>query len=286
MDHLTTLLSTIAESERLGGVLRAIAILLAGLLVARFIRRRLSLKKVKALQGAQAFLLRRVSSWAVLAVAIAWALRELGFEITTLLGAAGILTLAIAFAAQTSVSNLISGLFLMGERPFLVGDFVTVGDITGEVVSIDLISLRIRTFENLMVRIPNETMLKSNVTNLSHYPLRRLDLKIGVAYKEDLDRVKAVLDRVADENPSCLEEPAPIFIFLGFGDSSIDMQYSVWTKRENFLVTRNAMYLGIKAAFDAEGIEIPFPHRSLYTGSVTEPLPVTMVPYTKEESSE
>ncbi len=265
------------ESERIVPLLRAIAVLLVGLLAARLVRRRLSLKRVKALQGAQVLLLRRVMSWAIVAIALAWGLRELGFELTTILGAAGVLTLAVAFAAQTSVSNLISGLFLMGERPFLLGDIVKVGDVTGEVVSIDLISLRLRTFDNLMVRIPNETMLKSNMINLSHYPLRRLDLEIGVAYKEDLERVKAVLDRVAGENPLCLEEPKPLFIFLRFGESSLDMQYSVWARRESFLDARNAMYLGIKAAFDEEGIEIPFPHRSLYAGSATEPLPVSVV---------
>ncbi len=277
METISSIISTIVESDRTLALLRALAVLLLGLVAARLVTRRLSLKRVKALQGAQVFLVRRVLGWGIIAIAIAWALRELGFEITTLLGAAGILTLAVAFAAQTSVSNLISGLFLMGERPFMIGDFVSVDDITGEVLSIDLLSLRLRTFDNLMVRIPNETMLKSNMTNLSRFPIRRLDLKIGVAYKEDLDRVKAVLDRVADANPLCLEEPRPLFIFLGFGDSSLDMQYSVWTKRENFLETRNRMYLGIKAAFDAEDIEIPFPHRSLYTGSVTEPLPVSLV---------
>ena len=88
-----------------------------------------------------------------------------------------------------------------------------------------------------------------------------------MAYKEDLERVRDLLEEVADRNPLVLTEPAPLFIFKGFGESSLDMQFSVWAKRENWLEMRNQMHLEVKAAFDAAGVEIPFPHRTFYTGS-------------------
>ncbi|RXM22074.1 mechanosensitive ion channel, partial [Citrobacter sp. AAK_AS5] len=91
-------------------------------------------------------------------------------------------------------SNLISGLFLVMERPFVVGDVITVDDVTGEVLTIDMLSTKLRTFDNLYVRMPNETIIKSRVTNLTHFPIRRIDLRLGVAYREDLARVRAVLD--------------------------------------------------------------------------------------------
>jgi len=100
---------------------------------------------------------------------------------------------------------------------------------------------------------------------------------VGVAYKEDTERVRKILFDVADRNPICLDEPAPLFIYKGYGDSALELQFSVWAKRENFLVLRNTMQEEIKRAFDEHGIEIPFPHRTLYTGSVTEPFPVRMV---------
>ena len=84
----------------------------------------------------------------------------------------------------------------------------------------NLLSVKLRTFDNLFVRIPNETMIKSEVTNLRRFPIRRIDLQIGVAYKEDLREVREVLLEVADRNPLCLEEPAPLIIFQGDGDSS------------------------------------------------------------------
>ncbi|MDX2464776.1 MAG: mechanosensitive ion channel family protein [Porticoccus sp.] len=205
------------------------------------------------------------------------ALKQLGFDVSVLLGAAGILTVAVGFASQTSVSNLISGLFLMIERPFSISDIIRIGETTGEVISIDLLSVKLRTFDNLFVRIPNETMIKTEVTTLTKFPIRRADLKVGVAYKEDIERVKTLLLDIASKNPLCLEEPAPLFIFSGFGNSSIDIQFSVWAQRENFLKLKNSMYETIKTAFDREDIEIPFPHVSLYTGSATQPIPITVV---------
>jgi small-conductance mechanosensitive channel len=225
----------------------------------------------------QQLLMARIAAYLVLLVFIVMGLNAIGFNLGVLIGAAGILSVAIGFASQTSASNIISGLFLVAERPFSVGDLIRVGTTTGEVLSIDLLSVKLRTFDNLFVRIPNETLIKSEVTTLTRFPIRRIDLAIGVAYKEDIKQVRKVLERVAQANPLCLDEPKPIFVFLGFGESSLDMQFSVWVKREKFIDLKNSIHEEIKEAFDAEGIEIPFPHRSLYTGSVTEPFPIRVV---------
>jgi small-conductance mechanosensitive channel len=221
--------------------------------------------------------LRRITFYGIAGLFVASALMELGFDLGVLLGAAGILTVALGFASQTSASNVISGLFLLGERPFAVGDVIRVNGTTGEVLSVDLLSVKLRTFDNLFVRIPNETMIKSEVTNLRRFPIRRVDLMVGVAYKEDLRKVRDVLMEVADRNPVCLEEPTPIIIFQGYGDSSINHQFSVWAATDNFLELRNSIPLDIKEAFDEHGIEIPFPHRTLYTGAETEPFPVEVI---------
>jgi len=222
-------------------------------------------------------LIRRAVFYGILALFAASAMRELGFSLAVLMGAAGVLTVAIGFASQTTASNLISGLFLISERSFEIGDIIKVGATTGEVLSIDALSVKLRTMDNLYVRIPNETLIKSEVTTLSRFPIRRFDLMLGVAYKENLDRVREVLMTVAEANVHCLDEPAPLFIFTGFGDSSLDIQFSVWARRENFLTLRNSISSEIKQAFDEAGIEIPFPHRTIYTGEVTKPMPVELV---------
>ena len=204
-------------------------------------------------------------------------LNEFGFKLAHLFAAAGIAGIALGFASQTSVSNIISGFFLIAERPFLVGDVITVGGTTGEVLSIDMISIKLRTFDNKFVRIPNETMVKAEVTNLTHFPIRRVEVTIGVAYKEDVSRVRKILLELAYNNPLCLQEPEPIIIFQEFGASSINLFFGTWTAREDYLKLKNSIQEEIKARFDAEGIEIPFPHISLYSGSASKPFPVSIV---------
>lgn len=204
-------------------------------------------------------------------------LRELGFSLAPLLGAAGVLGIALGFASQTSVSNVISGLFLIAERPFIVNDLIEVGGVTGRVISIDTLSVQLRTFDNRMVRIPNETLVKSQMINITRFPIRRVDVRIGVAYKEDAARIRALLLDIAEQNPTCLMEPEPVVIVEGFGESSLNFLFGVWATQANFLKLKNGIQEDIKARFDAEGVEIPFPHRTLYVGSTTEPFPVRVV---------
>lgn len=277
------LLTNWIQSGHLVPILKALAILIVGFALARLASRSVGGIVKDRLTPQRAFLIQRVIYYTLAVLTIISALRKVGFEFTVLLGAAGILTVAIGFASQTSASNLISGLFLIAEEPFAVGDLVQVGSTMGYVLSIDLMAVKLRTFDNLYVRVPNETMIKSEVVNYTRFPIRRADLKIGVAYKEKLSKVKEILMDVADKNPLCLEDPKPVFIFKGFGDSSLDIQFSIWSKRENFLDLKNSIYEEIKNAFDAEGIEIPFPHISLYAGSVTAPFPIRVIK-TKENA--
>jgi len=265
------------SSDKIWSMTRAILLLVVGVAFAKLASTTIAKLVEKMADSHRAMLLKRGSYYLILILFLISALHELGFNLSVLLGAAGIFTVAIGFASQTSASNLISGLFLVAERPFGVGDVIRVGTTTGEVLSIDLLSVKLRTFDNLFVRIPNESLIKSEVTTLTRFPIRRIDVQVGVAYKEDLKKVRELLDQVADKNPLCLEEPKPLYIFLGFGDSSLNIQYSVWAKRENFLELKNSIHEEIKNAFDEHGIEIPFPHRTIYTGSVTEPFPITTV---------
>lgn len=213
-------------------------------------------------------------------------LSELGFSLTPLLGAAGVLGIAVGFASQTSVSNIISGFFLMGEEPFVVGDIIEVGGRTGVVLSIDMMSVKLRTFDNRFVRIPNESLIKSEVVNITRFPIRRLDMQVGVAYGEDLDEVKRVLKEVARKNPVALMEPEPLIIFEGFGESSINFLFAVWAQREKWLELKNSLHQEVKEAFDEAGIEIPFPHRTIYVGAHTDAFPLRNVGSAPEPSAE
>jgi small-conductance mechanosensitive channel len=257
--------------------LRVLVVVGLGLVLLRVLNRGLARGLKNIPNPHQAMLIRTGSLYLLTTIIAIWVLQELGFNLSLLLGTAGILTVALGFASQTSMSNVISGFFLIGEKPFAVGDSIKVGTTTGIVMSIDALSVKLRTFDNTYVRIPNELIIKSEVTTLTKFPIRRIDLRISVAYKEDINRVRQVLFDVADKNPLSLEEPGPLFIFRGFGDSALEIQFSVWAQREEYLNLMNSIQLEIKATFDEAGIEIPFPHRTLYTGSITEPFPVQVV---------
>ncbi|HEX5792391.1 MAG TPA: mechanosensitive ion channel family protein [Rheinheimera sp.] len=265
------------QTEQVSHILKATILLLAGFIVASMASRAVSRFFSKNFSQHHIVLFKRLVYWLILALFVASALKQLGFSLSVLLGAAGVLSVALGFASQTSASNLISGLFLIGEKPFQLGDTIKVGNTTGEVLSIDLLSVKLRTFDNLFVRIPNETLIKSEVTNLTRFPIRRFDLLLGVAYKEQISRVRSVLLDVADKNPLCLDEPTPMFLFLGFGDSALNIQFSVWSKRESFRDLRNSLQEEVKLAFDRAGIEIPFPQRTVYLNQASSTPPATQV---------
>ena len=227
----------------------------------------------------------KVLSYTLYIILIITVLHMLGVDMTPLLGAAGIVGIALGVASQTSVSNIISGFFMLAEQSFMVGDVITVSGVTGVVMSVDTLSVKLRTFDNRFVRIPNETMIKSEVVNATRFPIRRIDLTVSVAYKEDLARVKTILAELATDDPLVLNEPEPIIIFLGFNSSSIDMQFSFWTARQNYLTVKNGMFESVKRRFDQENIEIPFPHVALYRGEATKPLPVELVTPAPKNSS-
>jgi small-conductance mechanosensitive channel len=199
---------------------------------------------------------------------------ELKISLAPIFGAAGVIGLVVGIASQTSIGNIISGFFLVSEKSFEIGDVVRIGDKTGTVYSIDLLSIKIRTFDNLLIRIPNQTVISTELINVTRFPIRRMDIIVSVAYKEDLRKVKSILENVVKQNPLCLDEPEPVIIFQTFGASGIDILLGVWTERVNFLNVKNEVFQEIKEAFDHEGIEIPFPHISLYSGETTKPFPV------------
>jgi small-conductance mechanosensitive channel len=231
-----------------------VAILLAALasrLVVRALDRLLARGDIDA---QRAMLLRRATTTTAVVVAALFAISALGVDLRVLLGAAGILSVAIGFASQTSASNLISGLFLIAERPFAVGDTIKIGETTGAVLSIDLLSVKLRTLDNLLVRVPNESVLKTEVTNLTRFPIRRFDYSFNVPFDANLAEVERVLLAIADDDPECLQEPKAQVFVEAFGDSGCRVRLSVWSTRERFLALRHVIPLRVKERLDAAGI--------------------------------
>ncbi|MBW7996445.1 MAG: mechanosensitive ion channel family protein [Candidatus Glassbacteria bacterium] len=277
MQELMNSMGEYLTQERIFMLVRASAILVVGLIISCLLAGAAGRMAGKYMGEPQKVLFRKLAFYTLVCIVAASVLRELGFKLTVLLGAAGILTVAVGFAAQTSASNVISGLFLLIDKPFKIGDAVKIGGTVGLVESMELISVKLRTFQNNLVRIPNEEVNRSQVENLSYWPLRRIDIDLGVAYKEDPGNVRDALMAVADRNPLCLEEPQPVFVYKGYGDSALEFVFCVWTAKENYLQVMNGVKQGIKEEFDRRGIEIPFPHISLIAGTTTDPFPIELI---------
>ncbi len=191
-------------------------------------------------------------------------------DLTGVLAAAGILGIALGFAAQTSVSNIISGFFLIADKPFEIGEAIQIDGQAGTVLDINLFSTRLRTFDNRYVRLPNSMVLNSSIVNLSRYDIRRLDIPIGIAYKENISTALAIIDSILKNNSYALIEPEPLVIINKFGDSSIELEARVWIQRSSLFKARTEILTDIKNCLDEAGIEMPFPHRTVYFGKDKE----------------
>lgn len=255
-------------------VLLIIVVSIPVLLLLRGWARRFFTKKYAPHYG---MLAGKVVFYTGLVLMIITVLGQLGISLAPLLAGAGIVGVALGFASQTSVSNIISGLFLIAEQPFKVDDIINVGGTIGFVMSIDVLSVKLRTFDNMFVRIPNETIIKTEVINLTRFPIRRFNAKVSVAYKEDIEKVRDILLDVAEKNSHSLSEPEPQIIFEAFGTSSIELDFRIWAPVDEWIFLKNTIQEEIKKRFDEEGVEIPFPHVSFYTGSESKPLPIELV---------
>ena len=257
-----------------GKLLRLAIILVVGLVIVYTVSYLVRKLLPKNLTQQRKMIINRFVSYSGVVILFFTIVSELNINLTAIFGAAGIIGIIIGVASQTSIGNIVSGFFLVSEKSFELGDVIKIGDKTGTVYSIDLLSIKIRTFNNLLLRIPNQTVISSEVINVTRFPIRRLDIDLSVAYKEDLEKVREVIGRVVRQNPLCLDEPEPLITYKSFGDSGINILLGVWFEKANFLKVKNSIFQEIKAAFDSEGIEIPFPHVTLYTGEVTKPFPI------------
>ncbi|RLF91526.1 mechanosensitive ion channel family protein [Thermococci archaeon] len=214
-------------------------------------------------EGAEAQIKAKVFYYALVTVGFFLALNIAGFsgKLTTIIAAAGITGIVLGFSAQTVIANFISGIFMYFDKPLKIGDPVEVGGYSGIVHDIRILSTRIRTWDGLLVRIPNEKLFNSEIKNLAKYPARRVDVIVGIAYKEDVERAIKVIRETLEEIPYVLAEPEPSIFINELGDSSVNIAVRAWAPSEKWFDVRTQILQRIKEALDREGIEIPFPQR-------------------------
>lgn len=239
--------------ERLVSFVQAIFLLTLGYLLARGMSRGVHRAARKRLKAQQAVVISRILFGFVMAIVLVSTLRQVGFDLSIFVGAAGVLTVAIGFASQISASNLISGVFLLMERPFEIGETIRIGATTGEVISIDLLSTKIRTFDNQLVRLPNETIIKTELANLTRLKTRRVDVVLEIELPATPEQVFQALRPIALNQPFLVENE-PFFTVNGFCPGGFKVTFGVWVETKDYGAAVTVLYSNILSALQTAGI--------------------------------
>lgn len=196
---------------------------------------------------------------------------QLGVNVGAALAGLGVVGIAVGFAAQETIANMIAGFLIFWDRPFKVGDFITTEDRYGQVKEVTMRTTRIRTMENTYVVIPNKQIIGDTLVNHSLYGEVRVNVPVGIAYKERIAEARRVLLPVAQAVRGVLTYPAPEVVATELGNSSVNLEVRVWTddpaqeRRLHFEVVEAS-----KVALDEAGIQIPFPHLQLFVDDVSD----------------
>jgi small-conductance mechanosensitive channel len=225
----------------------------------------------------QQFATARITGYLIFVVGMMVGLQSIGVDLSSLVVLGGALGVGVGFGLQNIVSNFVSGLILLVERPIKLGDRVEVGGTNGDVVRIAARSTWVRTNDNVVIIIPNSEFITNRVTNWTANDRQvRFSVPLGVSYSSDPTEVRDVLMEVAVSHPDVMKYPAPDVRFVDFGDSSLDFELRVWTITQVQAPQKltSDLYFMIFKAFGERGIEIPFPQRDLHLRSVSGPVPI------------
>lgn len=249
--------------EHLFKLIIAVVVILIIWIIYKLIRRGIKKIPEKKLSVQRSEIVLRLLKYVFYVIVVLYILSLFGVNLKAIWGAAGIAGVAIGFAAQTSVSNLISGLFVLTEGSIHVGDTIVVDGITGIVDEVKLLSIRVHTFDNQMVRIPNSTIINNNLTNNSFHSKRRITVTLDVTYDSDLQLALDTYKKAAESCPTVLKNPAPSAWVEGFNDTGIDITVAAWFKPNDFLQTKSDLHMAILREMKEAGLDTPYPHMDI-----------------------
>lgn len=258
MNDMKDFVINLIEPENIFKVLGAIIMLILIWVIFKVIKKLIKKATKDKVSNHASMLISRAISYIYYIVVLAYILGLFGISLTALWGAAGIAGVAIGFAAQTSVSNLISGIFVLSEKAMKIGDFISVGGVSGTVDSIGLLSVKIHNLDNQMIRIPNSTIINSNFQNNSTFEVRRMSFCVSVAYGTDLKKALEELKKVPAKCSTLVQDPAPAVWYDNLGESGINMILAVSFKSSTLIDTKNEVFMNIVETLNSASIEIPY----------------------------
>ncbi|HEY7367632.1 MAG TPA: mechanosensitive ion channel family protein [Nitrosopumilaceae archaeon] len=244
----------------------AVVIMIAGVIIAKIAS--VFFKKYFAanLEGDTAKNLNKIIYYGIIVITLLAVITSQGIDLSGLMVAGGIFGIVIGFATQSVVSNLISGIFLMFERPAKTGDLIEIpsSKILGRLVDITIFSTRIKLFDGSIMRVPNQTVFTSEIRNISGTEVRRIEGVVGIAYKENIDQAISEIKKSVATMPYVLAEPEPTVWIEQIADSSVNLRVLAWLPRDDWDFVGPFLMKKVKESLDGAGIEIPFPQRTVW----------------------
>ncbi|AUG52577.1 mechanosensitive ion channel family protein [Thalassospira marina] len=247
-------------------IVSAILILIVGWWVAgkaaSLVRR--ALKNTKFVDNTLKPLAASIVQYTILVFVIIAVLSKFGVETTSIIAVLGAAGLAIGLALQGTLSNIASGVMILVLRPLRVDEFVTAGSVSGTVVEITLFTTLMKTADGVYISVPNSQIWNSAITNYSRNPTRRLDIKVGIAYDDDVDAALEFMKNLVASDSRILAEPAPMSFVANLGESSVDITARGWANTPDFWAAFWDLSRRSKTELEAAGFTIPFPQRDLH----------------------
>ncbi len=245
-------------------LLKVVVFLIIAVLIARvvviYLRRSLKDRMSRDLME----IVIKVTYYTIIVIAVLFGLKNLQIELSGLLVAGGIIGIVIGFATQSIVGNLVSGLFLMVERPIKIGDQVNIDGTSGFVEDIHTVSTIIRTYGGLYVRIPNEKVFTNKITNYVANTARRFEYVVGIRYSDDADEAIEIIEDLIEEHPFALKYPSPQVFVDNLGDNAVNIIVKIWAPPTEWYDVKMEMLWKIKKGLKVNGIEIAFPQRTVW----------------------
>lgn len=242
-------------------VLAAIVIYIVGTwLIGRVVRIADKIMAKRDYESSLRGFLKNLISWSLKILLIVAILGTFGVETTSFAAIIAAAGLAIGLALQGSMSNFAGGVLILIFKPFRVGDFIEAQGMSGTVKEIGIINTRLSTFGNQIAIIPNGKLANDNILNYSAENTRRENLTFGISYDSDIKKAKEILTDIVNNFDKVMKDPAPQVMVAELADSSVNLSLRYWATNADFWDCRWHIIEEAKMRFDAEGIEIPFPH--------------------------
>ncbi|MDI3496813.1 mechanosensitive ion channel family protein [Archaeoglobus sp.] len=245
-------------------IIVVIVVMALATIIAKLITTNLRRALIDKMKRDQLELMLKVIYFGIIIVAFIAVLPALGLDLSGLLVAGGITGIVLGFASQSVVANLVSGIFLISEKPIKIGDQVNIDGVAGFVEDVNILSTIIRTYDGLYVRIPNEKVFTSNITNYVAHVARRFEYVVGIRYSDDAEKAIEIIKRIIEEHPFALKNPEPVVFVDNLGDSSVNIVVRIWAPSTEWYSVKMELLWKIKTELEKNGIEIPFPQRVVW----------------------